>query len=93
MLLQTLRLTMPRVLSHIKSSPATITRAYTVPSLLAAAVPQPALVAVNRSLVFSRGFKVRTSVKKFCSDCYLVRRKGRVYIYCKSNKKHKQRQG
>lgn len=41
----------------------------------------------------TRGFKVRTSVKKFCTDCYIVRRKGRVYVYCKSNKKHKQRQG
>ncbi|SCU81103.1 LAFA_0C02762g1_1 [Lachancea sp. 'fantastica'] len=41
----------------------------------------------------SRGFKVRTAIKKFCSDCYMVRRKGRVYVYCKSNKKHKQRQG
>ncbi|KAF5209847.1 hypothetical protein E0198_004161 [Clavispora lusitaniae] len=40
-----------------------------------------------------RTFKVRTSVKKFCKDCYMVRRKGRVYVYCKSNGKHKQRQG
>ncbi|ODV80914.1 uncharacterized protein CANTADRAFT_88813 [Suhomyces tanzawaensis NRRL Y-17324] len=40
-----------------------------------------------------RGFKVRTSVKKFCKDCYMVRRKGRVFVYCKSNGKHKQRQG
>lgn len=40
-----------------------------------------------------RTFKVRTSVKKFCKDCYLVKRKGRVYVYCKSNGKHKQRQG
>jgi large subunit ribosomal protein L36 len=40
-----------------------------------------------------RGFKVRTSVKKFCKDCYMVRRKGRVYVYCKTNGKHKQRQG
>ncbi|QLG73466.1 hypothetical protein HG535_0E05500 [Zygotorulaspora mrakii] len=47
----------------------------------------------NLALILSRGFKVRTSVKKFCSDCYIVRRKGRVYVYCKSNKKHKQRQG
>jgi len=44
-------------------------------------------------LVANRGFKVRTSVKKFCKDCYMVRRKGRVYVYCKSNGKHKQRQG
>ncbi|CCF56965.1 hypothetical protein KAFR_0B06680 [Kazachstania africana CBS 2517] len=41
----------------------------------------------------TRGFKVRSSLKKFCKDCYIVRRKGRVYVYCKSNKRHKQRQG
>ncbi|ODV71110.1 mitochondrial 54S ribosomal protein bL36m CYBJADRAFT_169659 [Cyberlindnera jadinii NRRL Y-1542] len=41
----------------------------------------------------ARGFKVRTSVKKLCNDCYVVRRKGKVYVYCKTNKKHKQRQG
>ncbi|XDT29171.1 Ribosomal protein L36 [Nakaseomyces glabratus] len=51
------------------------------------------LMAPRMLLLFNRGFKVRTSVKKMCSDCYIVRRKGRVYVYCKSNKKHKQRQG
>lgn len=50
-------------------------------------------VAGQLTPCLSRGFKVRTSVKKFCSDCYIVRRKGRVYVYCKSNGKHKQRQG
>ena len=44
-------------------------------------------------IVFSRGFKSKSAVKKFCKDCYIVRRKGRVYVYCKSNGKHKQRQG
>ena len=37
--------------------------------------------------------KVRASVKARCKDCYVVRRKGRIYVYCKSNPKHKQRQG
>lgn len=41
----------------------------------------------------TRGFKVKSSLKKFCKDCYIVRRKGRVYVYCKSNHKHKQRSG
>ncbi|MDP2934219.1 MAG: 50S ribosomal protein L36 [bacterium] len=36
--------------------------------------------------------KVRTSVKKICSKCKIVRRKGRIYVIC-SNPKHKQRQG
>jgi large subunit ribosomal protein L36 len=37
--------------------------------------------------------KVKASVKKICNYCKSVRRKGRVYIICKKNPKHKQRQG
>ncbi|MDD3085386.1 MAG: 50S ribosomal protein L36 [Candidatus ainarchaeum sp.] len=37
--------------------------------------------------------KVKASVKKICSSCKIVRRKGRVYVICTSNPKHKQRQG
>jgi large subunit ribosomal protein L36 len=36
--------------------------------------------------------KVRSSVKKICDKCKVVRRRGRVYIIC-DNPKHKQRQG
>lgn len=36
--------------------------------------------------------KVRSSVKKICRDCTVLRRKRRVCIICK-NPKHKQRQG
>ncbi|MBU0671563.1 MAG: 50S ribosomal protein L36 [Candidatus Margulisbacteria bacterium] len=36
--------------------------------------------------------KVRSSVKKICELCKVVRRHGRVYIICE-NPKHKQRQG
>lgn len=36
--------------------------------------------------------KVRTSVKKICSKCKIVRRKGVVRIICE-DKRHKQRQG
>jgi len=36
--------------------------------------------------------KVRASVKKICTKCKIVRRKGVVQIRC-SNPKHKQRQG
>nr|YP_009646272.1 ribosomal protein L36 [Chloropicon mariensis]QBX97861.1 ribosomal protein L36 [Chloropicon mariensis]UQK95292.1 ribosomal protein L36 [Chloropicon mariensis] len=35
--------------------------------------------------------KVRVSVKKMCSNCRVIRRRGRVMIICK-NPKHKQRQ-
>jgi len=36
--------------------------------------------------------KVRSSVKKVCSKCKIVRRKGVLRVICE-NKKHKQRQG
>lgn len=35
--------------------------------------------------------KVRVSVKKICSECRLIKRKGVVRVICK-NPKHKQRQ-
>ncbi|MGD6858698.1 MAG: 50S ribosomal protein L36 [Enterobacteriaceae bacterium] len=37
--------------------------------------------------------KVRTSVKKICKLCKVVRRKRVVYIICVNDPKHKQRQG
>jgi large subunit ribosomal protein L36 len=37
--------------------------------------------------------KVRASVKPRCENCKVVRRKGTVYIICKKNPRHKQRQG
>jgi large subunit ribosomal protein L36 len=36
--------------------------------------------------------KVRSSVKKKCEKCLLVRRLGKVFVIC-GNSKHKQRQG
>lgn len=36
--------------------------------------------------------KVRSSVKKVCPKCKVIKRKGRVMIIC-SNPKHKQKQG
>ncbi|MEK7076808.1 MAG: 50S ribosomal protein L36 [Patescibacteria group bacterium] len=36
--------------------------------------------------------KVRSSVKKICTNCKTVKRGGRIYVICK-NPKHKQRQG
>lgn len=37
--------------------------------------------------------KVRASVKRICEGCKIVRRKGRAYVICSSNPRHKQRQG
>ncbi|WFD19544.1 hypothetical protein MCAP1_001776 [Malassezia caprae] len=38
----------------------------------------------------ARGMKVRSSVKKLCNYCAIVRRKGRLYVICSRNAKHKQ---
>jgi large subunit ribosomal protein L36 len=37
--------------------------------------------------------KVRTSIKKMCSDCQIIKRDGIVRVICKKNLRHKQRQG
>ncbi|KAH7930938.1 hypothetical protein BV22DRAFT_18042 [Leucogyrophana mollusca] len=50
--------------------------------------------SVNPSIpALTRGMKVRSSVKVMCDGCSIVRRKGRVYVLCSKNPKHKQRQG
>ncbi len=37
--------------------------------------------------------KIRSSVRRICENCKIVRRQGKVYVICSSNPKHKQRQG
>ncbi|PSC73599.1 50S ribosomal L36 [Micractinium conductrix] len=37
--------------------------------------------------------KVKASIKKLCEACRIVKRRGRLYVICKENPKHKQRQG
>jgi large subunit ribosomal protein L36 len=37
--------------------------------------------------------KVRSSVKVICNKCKVVKRKGVLRVICKTNPKHKQRQG
>ncbi len=37
--------------------------------------------------------KVRTSVKKICRDCEIIRRNRVVRVICKKSPRHKQRQG
>ncbi|KAH7420304.1 hypothetical protein KP509_13G001100 [Ceratopteris richardii] len=44
-------------------------------------------------LLRRRKMKVRSSVKRLCEFCRVVKRRGRIYVLCKSNPKHKQRQG
>ena len=37
--------------------------------------------------------KVKSSVKRICNNCMVVRRKGKVRVICSANPKHKQVQG
>ena len=59
---------------------------------LSSTLSQPSLTLLN-SFNFTRGMKVRSSLKKFCDGCFTVKRRGRIFVLCKKNKKHKQRQG
>ena len=37
--------------------------------------------------------KVRSSVKRICESCKIVQRKGKIFVICSSDPRHKQRQG
>ncbi|HIF42029.1 MAG TPA: 50S ribosomal protein L36 [Planctomycetes bacterium] len=37
--------------------------------------------------------KVRSSVRRMCAQCKIVKRRGVVRVICKANPRHKQRQG
>ncbi|HEV56256.1 MAG: 50S ribosomal protein L36 [Anaerohalosphaeraceae bacterium] len=37
--------------------------------------------------------KVRSSVKRICENCKVIRRKGVVRVICSADPRHKQRQG
>lgn len=41
----------------------------------------------------SAGMKTKTALKRRCKDCFFVRRRGRLFVFCKSQPRHKQRQG
>ncbi|RVD86302.1 mitochondrial 54S ribosomal protein bL36m [Arthrobotrys flagrans] len=98
--------TLPRVLSTPASSVTTLRTLATLTnqsassskpmtSLVTSSIrPTLSLVPQNPvSLSQIRGMKVRSAVKKLCSGCKSVRRKGYLYIICSKNQKHKQRQG
>ena len=37
--------------------------------------------------------KVKTALKKMCKSCYIVKKGKKVYVKCKTDPRHKQRQG
>uniref|UniRef100_A0A4W6FII4 Ribosomal protein n=1 Tax=Lates calcarifer TaxID=8187 RepID=A0A4W6FII4_LATCA len=41
----------------------------------------------------SAGMKTKSALKRRCNDCFFVRRRGRLFVFCKTNPRHKQRQG
>lgn len=41
----------------------------------------------------SAGMKTKSSLKRRCKDCFFVVRRGRLFVYCKTHPRHKQRQG
>lgn len=41
----------------------------------------------------SSGMKTKSSLRRRCKDCFFVRRRGRLFVFCKTNPRHKQRQG
>jgi large subunit ribosomal protein L36 len=55
--------------------------------------PQGSALVVASLEGQSTVMKVRSSVKRICENCKIVRRKGRIYVICSTNQRHKQRQG
>ncbi|XP_035491249.2 39S ribosomal protein L36, mitochondrial [Scophthalmus maximus] len=41
----------------------------------------------------SAGMKTKSALKRRCKDCFFVRRRGRLFVFCKTSPRHKQRQG
>ncbi|XP_035039411.2 39S ribosomal protein L36, mitochondrial [Hippoglossus stenolepis] len=41
----------------------------------------------------SAGMKTKSALKRRCKECFFVRRRGRLFVFCKTNPRHKQRQG
>ncbi|CAG8567545.1 16730_t:CDS:1 [Acaulospora morrowiae] len=71
--------------------PRSITPSHFVnPFVQSRILPSPSIISLIGGV---RGMKVRSSVKRLCDGCYTVKRKGTVYVLCKKNPKHKQRQG
>ena len=44
-------------------------------------------------IIISQNMRVRSAVRRLCKDCRVVKRRKRLYVTCKRNPRHKQRQG
>ncbi|KAM6376524.1 large ribosomal subunit protein bL36m [Alca torda] len=74
------------------AQPAAVSRALLLPRC-GAAPPSGLLVLppLAGPPLFPAGLKTKTSLRRRCKDCYIVRRRGRLYVCCKTNPRHKQR--
>ncbi|KAH7320167.1 ribosomal protein L36-domain-containing protein [Stachybotrys elegans] len=100
-------LTLPRLFAGLGNAPAFISRKFAspgvvAPSILASANSQLAAASTSNMgalMQQTRGMKVHSAIKKRCEHCKVVRRKagkrhnGYLYVICKANPRHKQRQG
>ncbi|KAM0335515.1 hypothetical protein ACHAQA_000563 [Verticillium albo-atrum] len=98
-----LAITAPRALAAKAPTTTTQIRALSTAVLsrprVGLATATASKTAVQTFVQQVRGMKVHSSVKKRCEHCKIVRRKagkrhnGYLYVICKSNPRHKQRQG
>ncbi|XP_014794218.1 PREDICTED: 39S ribosomal protein L36, mitochondrial [Calidris pugnax] len=73
--------------------PAAVSRTLLPPPRCGAAAPCGllALPPLAGLPPFAAGLKTKTVLRRRCKDCYIVRRRGRLYVCCKTNPRHKQR--
>uniref|UniRef100_A0A8C6S230 Ribosomal protein n=1 Tax=Neogobius melanostomus TaxID=47308 RepID=A0A8C6S230_9GOBI len=58
--------------------------------------PHPSLLGQCQALSCiqpTAGMKTKSALKRRCKDCFFVRRRGRLFVFCKTHPRHKQRQG
>lgn len=81
---RTLLSSSPRISSI--QAPSFDSSAHCGPSLLGRCQHLPSLQPVA-------GMKTKSALKKRCKDCFFVIRRGHLFVFCKTNPRHKQRQG
>lgn len=78
------------------------TRKYTRQHFLESAIEEKCTAGTYRKVLryilfytqyAKKKMKVRSSLKKICRFCRIVKRKKGIYVVCSSNPRHKQRQG
>ncbi|TFK57104.1 hypothetical protein OE88DRAFT_98837 [Heliocybe sulcata] len=68
----------------------TRTRLASIRSLVPHVHNHAAPALAHPAQLLTRGMKVRSSIKVMCDGCKIVRRKGRLYVICSNDPKHKQ---